>query len=136
MEKKLHNSYHYNFAKGDYDQLRNCVSSQVVVDKIKDMNVTQVWKTFKDIVILAKESCIPKVKIRSGKIHPLWMNNNMMATIKKKKQAYKRYLQTRDGTDYLYYTRIRNQAKHCCRTAVRNFEKKIARNAKQDIKAD
>ena len=58
----------------------------------------------------------------------------MMAKTRKKKQAYKRYLQTRDGTDYLYYTRVRNQAKTCCRTAERNFEKKIARNAKQNLK--
>ena len=58
-----------------------------------------------------------------------------MVKIKKKKQAYKRYLQTRDGTEYLYYTRARNQAKTCYRTAVRNFEKKIARNAKKNPKA-
>ena len=63
------------------------------------------------------------------------MNNDMMAIIKKTKQAYKRYLQTCDGTDYLFYTRVRNQAKKCCRTAVRNFEKKIARNPKQNPKA-
>ena len=44
-------------------------------------------------------------------------------------------MQTHDDTDYLYYTRVRNQAKNCCRPAVRNFEKKIARNAKQNPKA-
>ena len=32
-EKKLHDSYRNNFAKGDYDWLRNCVSSQVVEEK-------------------------------------------------------------------------------------------------------
>ena len=111
MEKKLHNSYRYNFSKGDYDRLRNCVSSQVVVDKIKDMNVTQSWKIVKDTVIVAIESCIAKVKIRSGKTYSLCMNNDMMAKIKKKKWAYKSYLQTCDGPDYLYYTRARNQAK-------------------------
>ena len=58
-----------------------------------------------------------------------------MAKIKKKKQAYKRYLQTRDGTDYLYYTRVIYQAKSCCRTTVRNFGKKITRNAKQNPNA-
>ena len=52
-----------------------------------------------------------------------------MDKIKKKKQAYKRYLQTCNDTDYLYYTRVRNQAKTCYRTAVKNFEKKIAGNA-------
>ena len=74
------------------------------------MNVTQSWKIVKDTVILAIESCIPKLKIISEKT-PIWMNNDMMAKIKKKKQAYKRHLQTHDGTDYLYYTRVRNQEK-------------------------
>ena len=43
---------------------------------------------------------------------PLWMNNDTIAKIKKRKQALKRYLLTCDDTDYLYYTRIRNQAKN------------------------
>ena len=85
------------------------------------MNVTQWWKIVKDTVIVAIESCIPKVKIRSGKTRSLLMKNDIMAKIKKKKQAYKRYLRTREGTDYLYYTRIRNLAKTGCRPAVRNF---------------
>ena len=97
------------------------------------MNITQSWKIFKDIVIVAIESCISKLKI--WKIRPSWMNNDMTSKIKKKEQAYNRYLQTRDGTDYLFYTRVRNQAKTCCRKAVRNFEKMIARNAKQYSKA-
>ena len=77
------------------------------------MNVTQSWKIVKDTVILVIESCTPKVKMRSGKTHPLWMNKDMMAKIKKKKQANKRYLQSHDGTDYLYYARVRNQAQTC-----------------------
>ena len=80
-------------------------------------------------VIFAIESCITKVKIRSGKTRPLQINNNMMAKIKKKKHAYKRYLLTHDGSDYLFYT-SQKSSKKCCRTAARNFEKKIARNAK------
>ena len=63
IEKKLHNSYHYNFAKGDYDRLRNCVFSQVIVDKIKDTNVTQSWKIVKETVILAIKLYIPRMKM-------------------------------------------------------------------------
>ena len=44
-------------------------------------------------------------------------------------------MQTRDVTDDLYCTRVRNQAKTCCRRAEKNFGKKIARNAKQNLKA-
>ena len=62
------------------------------------MNVTQSWKIVKDTFILAIESCIPKVKMRYRKTRPLSMNNDIMAKIKKKKQAYKRYLQTCNTT--------------------------------------
>ena len=58
----------------------------------------------------------------------------MMAKIKKKKQAYKRYLQTHDGTNYLCYT-SQKSSKKLVQKAVRNIEKKIARNAKQNSKA-
>ena len=77
-EKKLHDSYRGNFAKGDCDRLRNCVSSQVVVDKINDMNVTQSWKIVKDTIILAIV-----MYTKSEDLERHMMNNDMIAKIKK-----------------------------------------------------
>jgi hypothetical protein len=39
------------------------------------------------------------------------MNSAVTAQLKAKKEAYKRYLQTRSDSDYNLYARARNQAK-------------------------
>ena len=52
------------------------------------MNVTQSWKIVKDTIIVAIKSDILKVKIRSEKTHPLWMNNDRKAKIKKKRHRH------------------------------------------------
>lgn len=134
-QKKLMNASRFNFAKGDYDKLRECVASTNISDTIRDLDIHQAWTTVKDTVMLALKKCIPKVKIGNEKSRPLWMNNELTSKMKKKKQAYKKYLQTREGTDYLHYTRARNQVKSSCRAAVKSHEKNIARNVKQNPKA-
>ena len=63
------------------------------------------------------------------------MNSLVQADLKTKKEAYQRYLQTRSDADYNLYARARNQAKESCRTAVKIFEKNIAKNAKKNPKA-
>jgi hypothetical protein len=124
-----------NFSKGDYDKLRATVEAANISDHIKDMNVADSWSLLKDTVMAAVNTCVPKVKLSGGKKKTQWMNSAVLAKLKVKKQAYKRYLQTRDGADYLLYTRARNQAKSSCRSAVKNFEKNVAKNAKQNPKA-
>ena len=44
-------------------------------------------------------------------------------------------MQSRDGKDYLEYAKARNQAKGACRQATRDYEKSVARQAKQNPKA-
>ena len=45
------------------------------------------------------------------------------------------YKQTREGKDYLAYTKTRNTAKAETRRAVRDFEQEIAKRAKTNPKA-
>ena len=52
------------------------------------------------------------------------MNVTALIIIKKKLKSYKRYLETKEGQDYIIYTRARNQAKWECRKAARDLEKK------------
>jgi hypothetical protein len=63
------------------------------------------------------------------------MNDAALKKVRLKRKAYQRYLQTREGTDYLEYCKARNQVKRSCRRAIREFEKKIAAEAKNNPKA-
>ena len=82
------------------------------------------------------EAFIPKTSNRAGKHgRPLWMNATALKIVKKKLKSYKRYLETKEGQDYIVYTRARNQATWECRKAARDLEKKIASESKKNPKA-
>ena len=49
-----------------------------------------------------------------------------------KRQAYERYLQTREEQDYLAYVKVHNQVKSSCRKAMRDFEKQVTLEAKKE----
>jgi hypothetical protein len=53
----------------------------------------------------------------------------------RKRSAFKLYKQTREGKDYLAYTKARNMAKAETGRAVRDFEREIAKRAKTNPKA-
>ena len=69
-----------------------------------------------------------------------WMNVNFMAEIRKKKHAFERYKQTRNGKECLDYTRARNSTnlvelsqRHGKQS--RDYKKEIAKKAQQNPKA-
>ena len=82
----------------------------------------------------AVDVCVPKVRNSHGRSKPKWMNPKVKTKLTEKKLAYKKYLETREGTDYLRYTRARNQAKSSCRAAVRDYEESVAMMAKRNPK--
>lgn len=127
----------FAYARGDYEGLKTKVASLDLSSKIKGLNTQDAWNVFSSELEKAMEEFIPKVGgSRPGKKkNPVWFNDKAMAKVKKKRDAYQRYMQTRDGKDYLLYTRSRNQAKTACRKAVKDYEKGVAKAAKGNPKA-
>ena len=58
------------------------------------------------------------------------MDANTNAKVKSKDTAYQKFVHSRDKKDWNSYARIRNQARWETRKAKREFEKKIAKEAK------
>jgi hypothetical protein len=116
--------------------LQRAVGIKNLEHKIKDMNVCQAWSAVKSGVLEAMEQCIPKLGTGQAKKKAPWIQDSVAAKIKRKKQAYSKYMTTCDGKDYLLYTKARNQAKKACRNAVtvRDHEKKVAADAKENPK--
>jgi hypothetical protein len=52
-----------NFAKGDYDKLREAVNAVNISNCIKDMNVAESWSFLKDTVMSAVDACVPIIKL-------------------------------------------------------------------------
>ena len=60
-----------------------------------------------------------------SKENPCGGMKKTLAMIEKKRHAYQRYMQTREGKDYLEYAKATNQAKAASRqtVTVQDFEK-------------
>ena len=130
-------SERFSFLKGDYDRLRSMVRDHNWNEELRDMSVVDAWAHVENELVKAMDITIPKKRWHKNhtKKKPLWMNEEALKKVRKKRQAYQRYLETREGKDYLSYAKARNQVKGVCRAAMRDFEKKIAKEAKKNPKA-
>ena len=62
-------------------------------------------------------------------------NKKVLAKIRKKHRLRRKAIETNDPAVRLQYNRLRNQVRTLTRTIANEYEKKIARNAKEDPKA-
>ena len=66
---------------------------------------------------------------------PFWMNRKTFVQIKKKHNAYKRWIQSSTGTNYIKCRQQCNKVKAITRKSIKVFEKSITDKVKSDPKA-
>jgi hypothetical protein len=90
--------------------MREKVRDSNLDDKVKNKSVVDTWQIILDTVMQATEQCVPKAKPRTRRHYkPLWENPQALAAVKKKKQAWTRYLASEEGMDYIMYLRLKRQ---------------------------
>lgn len=134
QENKGKKTFRYN--RGDYEELRRIMSQYNWEEVLQDKMCVEAWSWFQDAITEGMKKCIPQGYNKAKKPgRALWMNDEALAKVRKKSAAYKRYLETKEGEDYNQYARARNQARWACRRMKKEFEKKIAQEAKTNPKA-
>ena len=124
--------YHYN--KANFDVMRQDMQ-EVMWDSLETMDVEEGWKFISEKIENVSKKQRTKVKIGTRKKKALWMNKEALVKVRRKHAAWKRYLETKDGEDYLKYTKARNQARWETRKSQREYEKKVAKDVKKNPKA-
>ena len=125
----------YIYHKGNYDQMRE-ENRQVDWQILTIDSSEQAWKSFTNNLKSLMDKHIPKTRPNTNrKKRPLYMTAKALEKVKEKKKKFSTWRNSRDNTDYLLYSRARNQAKWEWRKAEKDFEKKIAREAKTNPKA-
>ena len=81
-----------------------------------------------------EDQCVPKRKRRNNS-KPLWMRRNVMRIIRKKRRLWRHYCTTDDHHSYLAYKQVQKETTSIIRKAKRDFEKKLAADAKKNPKA-
>ena len=129
---------HPLYDKGDYESIRKKLEEIEWENQLQDKNTEDSWQFIKSKITDCTKQHVPTrtTNQATGKpTKPLWMNGKSMTTLKKKHEAFKRYMRTKEGKDYQEYTKFRNQTKWEVRKAKRDFEKQVAKQAKVNPKA-
>ncbi len=124
------------YSKGNYDKFAIWLKSFDWDKDFEGRDCEYCWKLFANRMAEGIRKFIPHKTANYGKPgRPLWMNALALEKVRKKTEAYKRYLNTREGRDFQQYARARNQARWESRKAKRSFEKQLARESKSNPKA-
>lgn len=123
----------YKYNKANYEEMRKDIRNIRWEDQITTLE--EGWKLIKQSINEAIDKHVPTQIIDPTKRRrPLWMSLNCLSKVRKKHAAWKRYLETKSGEDYLKYTRARNQSRTATRKAQRDHESSLAKEVKKNPK--
>ena len=119
-----------DYAKGDFYRLKQCISINCS-SEFSDVGAQIAWTVFKTKLQRSTDDFIP-TKIRRSGDRPLWMNNNIMRLIRKKRRLRTLYKTTRDYAEYQAYIEVQKTVVRVVTAAKKKFERKLAKNIKKN----
>ena len=108
-------------------------------EKLDGASCEEATAYFENVLYEGFNKFVPKQKEQKKK-QRFWLNNKAMRLIRKKYVMYKRYTHSRDYSltsiqyDYQQYIETRNKAKRELRKSVKDYERKICQDSKQNAK--
>jgi hypothetical protein len=113
--------------------LRNELMAVDWVHELENCNVLESWNFVKSAILNAEEKCVPNKRRRISS-RPIWMQQNIIRTIRKKRRLWKTYTKSKDYEEYLAYKKVEKETRSLVRKAKKKFERKLAREAKRKPK--
>lgn len=123
------------YDKGHYENMKKELRTVAWEDEMAPLGVDEAWTLFNKVMLNAVKNHIPVTNPRKNKGRSIWMNRTALKKVKKKYHAWKRYLATKDGEDYVRYTKERDELRQMTRKLSHDFEKDLADNIKKNPKA-
>ena len=90
------------------------------------------WDFFKTKLDEGVESCVPK-KCHRVRKKPLWMNQNVLCQVRKKRRLWNWYKSTGDYDSMMAYKRIQAEVGKAVKKAKHKFERKLAKEARRKL---
>ena len=124
----------YKYDKADFSKMRDMFKIDWN-EKLRDKSTEESMQIFEEIYHQAVDECVPKTEVGAdGRSKPIWMTRHAFRKVKRKYSSWIRYLNTKQGEDYLDYISKRNQSAHAIKQARKEFEKAIAKDCRKNPK--
>ena len=122
-----------DWRKADLAKLREELFSVQWESDMENMDTLKSWEYVKTRLASAENNCVPKKKRRTSS-RPLWMQQNIMRTIRRKKRLWATYQKSKEFEEYQAYKRVERETRRLVRQAKKKFERKLAKEAKRKPK--
>ena len=124
-----------NYNKRNYEQMK-LMFNQDFVKKIEDCeDVSDQYDMLLDLLNEAVNKYIPRLSLTSNRFsRKTTLNKSTKSKIRQKHRLWKLYLQTNDTNVYNKYRKISNQIRLFTRQSIKNLEKNLCDNVKNNHK--
>ena len=96
-------------------RIKSCLSERQI--ELSKSTIEEKWQLYKETLLSCAEVVCSRKQIKGNSRRAAWWNENFKAKIKEKKEAWKKYLQTKMPEDRMNYVSKRNIAKEEVRKA-------------------
>ena len=126
-----------DWAKADMKAMRDKLGEVEWGEEFGQLDGVHCMEKFYEVLDRVTSQCVP-TKLRRTSTRPLWMNQNIMRMLRRKRRLWRAYsgegYYRQDYQDYLAYQEVQKELKKMIRKAKRKLEKDLARKAKKNPK--
>ena len=133
LENNTEIKYRKDYKKGNFTGLKAELNN-INWDQMLKGDINQKWVIFKQTVLKLEDKYIPTKKITYNHKHKLNLSLDVRKSVKKKHGLWKKYMNTRDGSDYREYCKSRNKVKNLIKKIRKEKERDIANSIKTNPK--
>lgn len=131
----LNNRSIYQYSKCNFDKMKEMMDLDWPT-LLENQNTEDSYEIFLKKYNEAVQKCVPSVKLKENiTTKPLWMKHQTEKLVKEKHHLWIRYLNTKQAPDFLAYKTIRNKVSCRIKSDRKDFEQKLAKEVKDNIKA-
>ena len=123
----------YDYFKGDYDKIREEIKTFNWDMIVGGKNVEEDWCNVKELLINMREKWVPIKKNKNAKCK--WVTKAVVRSRRAKIRAWKKFQDHSTEKNLLRYKSKLTNARKACRSAKRNYEKKLASDVKNNCKS-
>ena len=124
----------FNHRRADYNKLRMMFRDCDWKMVFSSNDIETCWERFKAVYNSAVQQCIPIQKTDKKK-KPPWLTNDLLKLVRQKQKAWNDHRNKRSAETWEEVKKMTKVLKKRVQKAKLNFERKLAKNAKQNPKA-
>ena len=123
-----------DWGKADMEAMKVKLSEVEWEEEFREMGGVESMDKFYEVLERVTKECVP-TKMRRTANRPIWMKNNIMRMIRKKRRLWRAYsgegYYRADHRDFTAYQEVQKELRKQVRKAKRKLEKSLAKKSKQ-----